>query len=68
MQLNTPVPNSYITVCDEDENGSLILEIPDQLLESMGWKEGTVLDITAEAGAILLREIPPDECVVIRGD
>jgi len=68
MQLNTPVPNSYITVCDEDENGSLILEIPDQLLESMGWKEGTVLDITAENGTILLRQIPPDECVVIRGD
>jgi len=68
MQSSIIGPNSHITICEEDENGSLILEIPDQLLESQGWKEGTVLDITAENGTILLREVSPDECVVIRGD
>ena len=68
MLSATPAPNSYITVCEEDENGALILEIPDQLLEAQGWKEGTVLDITAENGTILLRAIPPDQCIVIQGD
>jgi len=65
MLSNTLGPNSHITVCEEDENGSLILEIPDQLLEAQGWKEGTVLDISAENGTILLREIPPSENLIV---
>jgi len=65
MLSNILGPNSYITVCEEDENGSLILEIPDQILEAQGWKEGTVLDITAENGTILLREIPPSENLIV---
>jgi bifunctional DNA-binding transcriptional regulator/antitoxin component of YhaV-PrlF toxin-antitoxin module len=65
MQSSIIGPNSHITVCEEDENGSLILEIPDQLLEAQGWKEGTVLDITAENGAILLREVPPSENLIV---
>jgi hypothetical protein len=61
MLSATPDPNPFITVCEEDENGNLILEIPDLLLEAQGWKEGTVLDITAEFGTILLREVVPTE-------
>jgi bifunctional DNA-binding transcriptional regulator/antitoxin component of YhaV-PrlF toxin-antitoxin module len=69
MQSSIIGPNSHITICEEDENGSLILEIPDQLLESQGWKEGTVLDITAENGTILLREVSPSEnLIVVNGD
>ena len=48
--------NSYITTCTEDEDGNLIFEIPDELLDAMGWKEGTELSIEAFAGAIILRE------------
>lgn len=48
---------SYLTQCEEDEEGNLVLSFPDELLEAMGWREGTLLDITAEYGKIVLREL-----------
>jgi antitoxin component of MazEF toxin-antitoxin module len=48
--------NSYITTCTEDEDGSVILDIPETLLDQLGWKEGTELSVEAFAGAIILRE------------
>ena len=48
--------NSYVTTCTEDENGDLVLDIPEELLDAMGWKEGTELSVEAFAGAIILRE------------
>jgi antitoxin component of MazEF toxin-antitoxin module len=48
--------NSYITTCTEDEDGSVILDIPETLLDLLGWKEGTELSVEAFAGAIILRE------------
>jgi hypothetical protein len=48
--------NSYVTTCTEDEDGSIILDIPEELLDAMGWKEGTELSVEAFAGAIILRE------------
>ena len=47
---------SFVTTCSEDEDGNLLFEIPDELLEAMGWGEGTELSIEAFAGAIVLRE------------
>ena len=48
--------NSYVTTCTEDEDGNLLFEIPDELLEAMGWGEGTELSVEAFAGSIILRE------------
>jgi bifunctional DNA-binding transcriptional regulator/antitoxin component of YhaV-PrlF toxin-antitoxin module len=50
---------SFITTCSEDEEGNLILDIPDELLETMGWGEGTVLDISALPNSIMLRKVEP---------
>ena len=47
----------FITICEEDENGDLALSFPEELLEAMGWKEGTTLDISALPGTIVLREV-----------
>jgi bifunctional DNA-binding transcriptional regulator/antitoxin component of YhaV-PrlF toxin-antitoxin module len=51
---------TFITTCSEDEDGNLILNFPDELLEAMGWKEGTVLDIQALPGRIVLCEVEPE--------
>ena len=51
---------SFITTCSEDEDGNLILNFPDELLEAMGWTEGTVLDIQALPGRIVFREVRED--------
>ena len=48
---------SFITTCSEDEEGNVILDIPEELLETMGWGEGTILDISALPGTIVLREV-----------
>ena len=48
---------SFVTTCSEDEDGNLLFEIPDELLEAMGWSEGTELSIEALPGTIVLREV-----------
>jgi hypothetical protein len=55
---------SFVTTCSEDEEGNVILDIPEELLEALGWGEGTNLDISALPGTIVLREVqaahPPE--------
>ena len=52
---------SFITSCSEDEEGNVILDIPEELLEALGWGEGTVLDISALPGSIVLRKVEPSD-------
>ncbi len=47
----------FITTCEEDEDGNLAFEIPEELLDAMGWREGTKLDISVLPGTIVLREV-----------
>jgi antitoxin component of MazEF toxin-antitoxin module len=54
MALDNP---SFITECSEDEEGNLLLEFPDELLQAMGWSEGTVLDISVVGERIVLSEV-----------
>jgi bifunctional DNA-binding transcriptional regulator/antitoxin component of YhaV-PrlF toxin-antitoxin module len=48
---------SFITECSEDEEGNLVLNFPDELLEAMGWGEGTTLDISVVGERIVLQEV-----------
>lgn len=48
---------SFVTQCSEDEEGNLLFEIPDLLLEAMGWSEGTFLDISVIGDRLILREV-----------
>jgi bifunctional DNA-binding transcriptional regulator/antitoxin component of YhaV-PrlF toxin-antitoxin module len=52
---------SFITTCSEDEDGNVVLDIPEELLEALGWGEGTNLDISALPGTIVLREVKPSD-------
>ena len=54
MALDSP---SFITTCSEDEDGNLLLEFPDELLQAMGWGEGTTLDISVVGERIVLAEV-----------
>lgn len=53
MQSSSPLYNT----CEEDENGDLLVQIPETILEKMGWGENTQLEISHSDGNILLREI-----------
>lgn len=52
--IETP---KFITECTEDDEGNLIITFPEELLEAMGWTEGTYLDISAMPNTIILREV-----------
>jgi len=47
----------FITHCEEDEDGNLILDFPEELLEAMGWGDGTTLDIDVIGDRLVLREV-----------
>ena len=42
-----------------ESNGDAILELPQKLCDTMGWGEGTILDISTEVGtgAIIIKEV-----------
>ncbi len=50
-------PKTYVVKLEEDENGDLLLPFPDELLNDMGWKEGTVLHWEInENGQVIIKE------------
>ena len=46
--------SKVVEICD---NGDAILELPDELLNEMGWKEGDTLDISEKNGKIIIKKI-----------
>jgi hypothetical protein len=54
MALDNP---SFVTECSEDEEGNLVINFPDELLEAMGWGEDTVLDISVIGDRLVLQEV-----------
>ena len=50
----------FITHCEEDEDGNLILNFPEELLDAMGWREGTTLDIDVVGDRVIFREVRSD--------
>ncbi len=55
--MNNP---KFITTCEEDENGDLVLAFPEELLDAMGWGDGTFLDIDVLGDRVIIREVRPD--------
>ena len=46
--------SKVVEICD---NGDAIIELPDELLNEMGWKEGDTLDISEKDGKIIIKKI-----------
>ena len=47
----------FVTTCEEDEDGNLILPFPEELLDTMGWGEGTTLDLDILGDRLIIREV-----------
>ena len=50
--------SKVIEICD---NGDAIIELPPELCEELGWKEGDTLDISDEDGKIIIKKIDEDD-------
>ncbi len=46
--------SKVLEICD---NGDAIVELPPELLEETGWKEGDTLDISEKNGNIIIKKI-----------
>lgn len=42
-------------------NGDAVIELPDEMCEELGWKEGDTVNITDENGNIIIRKIDNDD-------
>ena len=49
-----------ISTIEETEDGELFFEIPDELLETLGWGDGTVLGWDVVGQSIRLYAIPAE--------
>ena len=50
--------SKVLEICD---NGDAIVELPPELLEEMGWKEGDTLDISEKDGKIIIKKIDEED-------
>ncbi len=50
--------SKVVEICD---NGDAIIELPPELLEEMGWKEGDTLDISEKDGKIIIKKIDDED-------
>ena len=50
--------SKVLEICD---NGDAIVELPPELLEEMGWKEGDTLDISDKDGKIIIKKIDEED-------
>lgn len=55
MSQSETIPSTNIITLEEDADGNLILPFPEELLKTLGWGEGTELDIQVVAGSIVFR-------------
>jgi formylmethanofuran dehydrogenase subunit D len=57
MFMSKRYEGKVLEIC---ENGDAIIELPPELCEELGWKEGTVVNIECENGEIIIKEIKND--------
>ena len=48
---------SYYVELEEDKNGDLFLTIPDEVIETLGWEDNTLLTWDIKGDGIILRSL-----------
>ena len=48
---------SYILEVQEDENGESFITFPDDIIETLGWQEGDVLEWKLKGNGVLLTKL-----------
>jgi hypothetical protein len=53
--------SKYYSKVEVDENGDLVLPLPDELLEELGWTTDTVIDFESHDDYFTLRKVNEHE-------
>jgi bifunctional DNA-binding transcriptional regulator/antitoxin component of YhaV-PrlF toxin-antitoxin module len=48
---------SYILEIQEDENGDPFIQLPDEVIEDLGWQEGDILNWDVRGTGIVLTKV-----------
>lgn len=48
---------SYILEVQEDENGDPFIQLPDEVIEDLGWQEGDILNWDVRGTGIVLTKV-----------
>jgi bifunctional DNA-binding transcriptional regulator/antitoxin component of YhaV-PrlF toxin-antitoxin module len=48
---------SYILEVQEDENGESFITFPDDIIETLGWQEGDVLEWKLKGNGVILSKL-----------
>jgi len=48
---------SYYVELEEDKNGDLFLMLPDEVIETLGWEDNTLLTWDIKGDGIILRSL-----------
>jgi hypothetical protein len=48
---------SYIIEVQEDQDGELFIEFPDEIIEELGWQEGDILSWNLKGEGIVLSKL-----------
>ena len=48
---------SYYVEVEEDQDGELIIQIPEEIIETLGWEENTLLTWDIKGDGIILQRL-----------
>jgi hypothetical protein len=48
---------NYIIEIQEDQNGELFIEFPDEIIEELGWEDGDILSWDVKGEGIVLSKV-----------
>ena len=48
---------SYFVEIEEDDNGDLVIQIPEEVIETLGWEENTLLTWDIKGDGIILHRL-----------
>jgi len=48
---------SYYVEIEEDQDGELIIQIPEEIIETLGWEENTLLTWDIKGDGIILQRL-----------
>ena len=48
---------SYYVEVEEDQDGELIIQIPEEIIETLGWEENTLLTRDIKGDGIILQRL-----------
>jgi bifunctional DNA-binding transcriptional regulator/antitoxin component of YhaV-PrlF toxin-antitoxin module len=68
MQNPETTASDNTLICEEDEEGNIVLTFPDELLDALEWGEGDELDVQIVGDGIVFRKVAAGKGATEGGD